>query len=401
VRHTETSDLAAVLTVGGNVVFGSQADSRYVDYGAAIDGTWRETSATTAAGASIGRTRSLQSQVTPAGVTFALLTTDSAAARGRYTRSLTERWSAEANGRIYANRYDAVSGANPTQDNHGFSLGARAVYQQSETTRVAYGLVASRSISAGQRSDTFAATIEFVRQHTPQLRTTAMLGGFDSLAPASFCSAGGCDDTDSSARVRHGGWLYGTSVVYLPSARASVAAGAASDLAPSSTGPLLRSDTAYLSAGYEVTERMSARAGLRASWQRTLDHSSRSDYYGGELGLSYRIAERWSLDAGYAYAHARYGNAQGSPSDNRVFVSVTYNGEGLSLLPTAPWTSGAVLGSGVGVPPSAGAPAAPGEPGLPLQPPGFPSPGPASPGSPIPGQAPPEQPARGQPAGAP
>jgi hypothetical protein len=51
----------------------------------------------------------------------------------------------------------------------------------------------------------------------------------------------------------------------------------------------------------------------------------------GEIGGTYRFAERWTLDAGYRYTRAKYAQAPGEPKSNFVFVSIGYNWPGASL----------------------------------------------------------------------
>jgi hypothetical protein len=63
-----------------------------------------------------------------------------------------------------------------------------------------------------------------------------------------------------------------------------------------------------------------------------LDDSASEKTLTTGAGLSYRLAERWTLDAGYQYTRTKYEqNQMGEPSSNVVFVGIAYNWPGASF----------------------------------------------------------------------
>ena len=62
-----------------------------------------------------------------------------------------------------------------------------------------------------------------------------------------------------------------------------------------------------------------------------LSKSSTTNNYAGEIGVSYLLAERWTLDAGYRYRRAHYSQNSSEPQSNVVFVSIGYGWPGASF----------------------------------------------------------------------
>ena len=143
----------------------------------------------------------------------------------------------------------------------------------------------------------------------------------------------------TGSRQRDTGELYGGSISYAFSERTQFGANLAENLAPSSSGTLNKTDSAGLSLTHQFSDRLTGRLG--ASYSRTtipitFSSSSTDNYYSGEVGVSYLLAERWKLDAGYRYSSARYGQISGqpdtgSPRSNVVFLSIGYNWPGASF----------------------------------------------------------------------
>ena len=67
------------------------------------------------------------------------------------------------------------------------------------------------------------------------------------------------------------------------------------------------------------------------SFPAAIESSDTDTTLRGQVGLSYRIAERWMLDAGYQYTRTKYSGTSSEPTSNIVFVSVGYNWPGESI----------------------------------------------------------------------
>jgi outer membrane receptor protein involved in Fe transport len=115
--------------------------------------------------------------------------------------------------------------------------------------------------------------------------------------------------------------------------RTDIGASLSEGLSPSGSGTLSKIDLAAASIVHRFSERLIGRVG--ASYQRTIlpttiSTSSTSNQYTAEVGMTYALAERWKLDAGYRYTRARYEEIPGEPRSNAVFISIAYNWPGAS-----------------------------------------------------------------------
>jgi opacity protein-like surface antigen len=178
------------------------------------------------------------------------------------------------------------------------------------------------------RSSGVTSTVGVVHQFSPQLTVSASAGAFWSdTDPADDTLAGGGSRRDS-------GGLFGGSITYAFSERTDIGVALSEGLSPSSSGTLSKTDLAAASIVHRFSERLIGRVG--ASYQRTVvpeinSSSSTSSQYSAEVGLSYALAERWQLDAGYRYTGARYDQISGEPRSNVVFISIAYNWPGSSF----------------------------------------------------------------------
>ena len=105
-------------------------------------------------------------------------------------------------------------------------------------------------------------------------------------------------------------------------------------LTPNGAGVLGRGDNAGLVFVNRFSERLTGRLG--ASYNRTTYPQSQSgsldyNYVQGEVGLTYQLAERWTLDAGYRYSRAHYAQNSTTPAANVGFVSIAYNWPGATF----------------------------------------------------------------------
>jgi len=363
VRRTEVSEFAALVAPAVNKVWGSTSDAGFLTGRLAISGSLREPDSAWSGSASLARDRSLQSQDTAAGIVFAVTARTSTAVDGTYSAELTERWTAAATLSGYANRYQAVESATPLQDNSGYTARVRAVYAYSDRTQVTLSSAASHFTSDVSHGKALSATLGIARQWSPQLLASATLGGYVSWIEAVECAAATCAGVaplpaDGGGLGRHGGLLYGASLTDALSERSRVTAGFSSDVSPSSSGTLVRTHSAGISLSRDLSERASGRIGARAVLDQSLDSESRGTYYAVDAGATYRLGERWVLDAGYTYARAHYSQRQGEPRSNAVFVSIAYNWSGITLAERGGtlWDTGALSGTPGAITPPGSAP---------------------------------------------
>jgi predicted porin len=142
-------------------------------------------------------------------------------------------------------------------------------------------------------------------------------------------------DIVTENRRRDRGELYGGDISYAFSERTQFVANLSENLAPSSSGTLTKSDSAGASLTHLFSDRLTGRLG--ATYARTIfpvtmsSGSLTNKFYVGEIGVSYLLAERWKLDAGYQYVRAQFAQNLGEPKSNVVFVSIGYNWPGTSF----------------------------------------------------------------------
>jgi hypothetical protein len=373
-RRTETSDVTALLAVGGNEVWGLSPNVSYVSGNFGLIGSLREARSTWSGNASFVRSASLQNETSLTGTTLVLAYTNAATVTGNYTYAVTERWSLGATAGAYSNTYDGVQTGSTLSNNHGYNAGGNAGYTYSDRTRFNFTAGYSNFSSNVTHSNNVIATIGVVHQFSQQLTLSASAGGFwdkTKVVQSNLPAAG--------SQPRTTGELYGGNISYAFSEQTQFDANLSENLTPSSSGTLNKSDNAGVVLTHRFSDRLTARLG--ASYSRTtipltISSSSTDIYYSGETGLSYMLAERWKLDAGYRYSSARYGQTLGEPRSNVVFVSIGYNWPGASF---TDW-----VGQRSSVQGLLGAGAVP----LPERSPGSPAPTVARPEAPLPGISP-------------
>lgn len=347
VHRTETSDVTALLAVGLNRVWGPSPTTDYVSGRLGLNGALRAERSTWTGAVSFARTPALQSAQTQTGVTLVRANTNEASVNGTYSYALTERWSVGATASGYSNSYDAFEGGSSLYDNHGYAAGATVDYRFSERTRLTAAAVFSQYVSDITRSDAVTTTLGVVHEFSPQLTVSASLGGFwsdiEAAQTALVCPTAPtlCDTglvqrvpVTSGERRRDSGPLYGGSIRYAFSERTRLLASLSQVLAPGSTGTITRTNSAAASLSHDFSERLTGR--LLVSYESIrfpsgLSGSFTNDSYLGGIGVSYRLAERWILDAGYRYYRAEYADNPSQPVSNVLFVSVGYNWPGTSF----------------------------------------------------------------------
>jgi hypothetical protein len=333
-RRTETSDVTALIAVGANKVWGLSSSVDYVSGRFGLDGSLREARSTWAGSASFVRSASLQNETDQTGTALVLALTNAATATGTYTYALTERWSLGATAGAYSNTYSGVENATTLSNNHGYNASGNVGYAYSDRTQFTLTAGYSKYISNVTRSNEVTTTIGVVHQFSPQLTISASVGGFwnDTKVVQSDLPATGI-------RQRDDGQLYGGNISYAFSERTQFVANLSENLAPSSSGTLNKTDSAGAYLTHQFSDRLTGRLGAnyaRTTVPTTISSSSTTNYYSGEVGFSYLLAERWKLDAGYRYSGARYGQVAGqpevgSPNSNVVFMSIAYNWPGASF----------------------------------------------------------------------
>ena len=360
-RRTETSEVASVVAVGYNKVWGPD-----VDYGsgrAALNASLLAERSLWTGNASFVRSASLQNTASPTGTVFALAFTNATSVNGGYSYAVTENWSAGATAGGYANTYSAVQGSGTFSNDQGYYAGGTAAYTSSERTRFTLNAGYSYFKSTTDHADNVQLTIGAVHQFSPQLTLSASAGAFWNDTRTSQT------DLVPASTVRNTGGLYGGSLSYALSEKAQLAIDVAENLSPSGVGTLTKNDTASVSLAYRFSERLTGR--VAASYLRTSSVGAQVNSYTnkdiqGAAGISYNLAERWKLEGGYVYHHARYSQNSSEPSSNLVFVSLGYNWPGASF---TPWVAARAEAQGL---PGAGPVSLVGRSQLPLPTPALP-----------------------------
>jgi Putative beta-barrel porin 2 len=323
-RRTETSEIAALLGVGANLVSGSVPTEDYWSGRFELRGLQRGERSVWSGQFSITRSPSLQNEITPSGIILSRAYTDNATVSGGYRYTLSDSWSIGATAMAYANQYDAVQADDAFQSNNGYAVGGTADYRYSDRTRVVFAAVFSHFSSDIDRNDSVTATVGIAHEISPQLTISASAGGYWFNPDPSSVSTGN----------RETGALFGGSVVYDIAERTRLIVNLSQTLSPSGTGLFSKDDNATVSLTNGFSDRLTIRVGAgytRTKFPSAIGGSVDSKYYVGELGASYRFTERWTLDAGYRYARARYSQDAGEPRSNIAFLNVSYNWPGASV----------------------------------------------------------------------
>jgi long-subunit fatty acid transport protein len=248
-------------------------------------------------------------------------------------------------------------------DNRGYIAGGTLDYRYSEQTGFRGTAMFSHYSSDLTRSDAITTTLGVVHQVSPQLTLSAAVAGYWSdieakqtalACPAApfLCSVGLVPQVviASGADRRDSGPLYGGGISYAISEASQLSATVTQSLVPGSTGSIARSSEATASFSHGFSDRLTGRVGFgygRTRYPTALSGWFANDYYLGEVGASYRLAEHWTLEAGYRYARAEYADDPSRPASNVAFITIAYN-----------WAAGSFtdwVGTRVGVDPRLGA----------------------------------------------
>ncbi len=326
-RRTETSDVAAIFAVGANKVWGVSPATDYVSGRAGVEASLRDVRSTWTGGLSFVRTPSLQTELGGAGV-LGLAYTNSATAGGGYTYALTENVSLGATVAGYSNHYSSVGDTGTFSNSRGVSVGGSARYAHSERTLVTISTDYLHDSSGTARSDAVTATVGVAHQISPQLTLSVSAGGYWIDTAVSSLSA---------VVATHGhatGGLFGGHIAYDLSERSQFTLGVAETVAPSGVGVLSRSDNAGMTLTHRFSDRLTGRLGAavgRTTFPQAASSSSDNDHYQAEIGVTYLLAERWTMEAGYRHATVRYSGNASEPRSNAAFVGIAYNWPGTSF----------------------------------------------------------------------
>jgi long-subunit fatty acid transport protein len=319
-RRTETSEVAALLTVGANKVWGTNPNLDYLSGRAAISGGLREERSAWRGDVGYSRAPSLQSSATPDGIIFTLVYANAATANGAYTYQVDDRWTLEARAGGYDNRYTSVRGEASLQDNRGYSAGGSVRYTYSERTHLSVDAGYTYYSSDIERADSVTTVFGVAHSFSPDLKVSGSVGYFWSDTKRT--------QSASLNRERDEGPLFGGDLSYLLSDRSRLVVRVSERLTPTAAGDLSRQDTALAGFSYRATDRLTARVGASYTRDKFLSGTGSTvtnSYLVGEIGATYQIAERWTLDAGYRYTRASYPVELSEPRANVAFISIGYN----------------------------------------------------------------------------
>ena len=319
-RRTETSEVAALLTVGANKVWGTNPNFDYWSGRVGVSGALRDERSAWRGDVGFSRAPSLQSTTTPDGIILSLVYTNAAAASGAYTYQVDDRWALEARVSVYDNRYSSVQGDASVQDNRGYSAGGSARYAFSERTHVLVDVGYTYYTSDSDDDNSVTAVVGVAHSVSPDLKVSGSVGYFWSETER--------QQGASLGRVRDNGPLFGGEMTYLVSDRSQLVIRVSEKLTPSAAGDLSRQDTALAGLSYRATDRLIGRVGVSYTRDKVLDTAGRrvtNNYLVAEIGATYQLAERWTLDAGYRYQQSRYAAELSEPRANVAFISIGYN----------------------------------------------------------------------------
>jgi opacity protein-like surface antigen len=261
---------------------------------------------------------------------------------GAYSYALADRWWVGAVGGWYSNDYDSVeTGQGTLSDNHGYLAGLTLDHRYSERTGLRSATMFSHYVSDITESDVVTVTVGFAHQFSPRLTVSAAIGGYWSdtenlqtalgcpVAPVQ-CRTGVAQPVLvlSGARRRDSGPLFGGSVIYDATDASRLSATLSQTIDPSGTGTIVRNTDATAAASYRFTDRITGRVGISYTQTRlpaALSGAYTNEYYTGEVGALFQLAEHWTLEAGYRYTRATYEDDPFRPASNVAFLTIAYN----------------------------------------------------------------------------
>jgi hypothetical protein len=318
-RRTDTSDLAALLAIGANKVWGQVSTSEYWSGRLALNGSLRNARSTWSGKVSFLRTPSFQTTADNLRTELGLAYTNTSAVSAAYSYDVTEEWSLAVNVAGYNNNYTSAGSDVVFEDNHGYTARATATYLWSDRTRIESSVDYLHNISHVSTDDTVTGTVRVVHRFSPQLTTWLSAGAFWAKNKTQEQTT-----VPASTRPRQSDGLFGGGVAYDLSERSNVLIAYSKQVAPTGTGFISRDDKAAISLIHRYSDRLTGRVGAGYS------NTDANKYYRAEIGASYAFAERWTLQLAYRNTRARSPDSPQSQS-NGAFVSVAYNWPGVAF----------------------------------------------------------------------
>ena len=327
VRRTEVSEVKAIASIGANKAWG--VSEEYLSARVALEGLLREERSTWTGSISYDRTSELQDVISNQQVVLVRTYTDTVSLDGALTYRLTEQWVAGTGVSGEFNRYDSVQDVASVVDDVNVAAYGDLRYDFSDRTRALFSLNYTYYAGDLTRSDIVTARAGIAHRYSPQLAVSATAGWYwsdtrnRSGAPVSEDVFGG-----------ENGGLFGANVEYAFTEATQLTASASQGLTPSGVGTISKSDNVAVALTHRFSD--SLRGHVGAEYARTTFSGSLNNDYSektvqAEVGLAWRIAERWTMDAGYRYERTRYSLESGEPRSNVVFLTLAYNWPGASL----------------------------------------------------------------------
>lgn len=333
-RRTEVSDVNALLAIGANKVWGISPTEEYLSGRFALDGTLREDRSTWTGQASYSRSSSLEQAIREQDVVLTRTYTDAAQLQGSYSYQLTERWTIGTTIGGYANWYDSVENLGTQSDDWGYNVSGNVGYVYSDQTRLDYTLGYTYYSSDITRSNVLTTTFGLVHRFSPELTVSGSVGGFWSDTTAKQNLPGQGTPIDAGENRDDNGTFFGGSIVYAYSESTQFDLRASQGLGSSGTGTINKNTNVSLALLHRFSDRLAGRIGagyLQTTYPVALDSSASDKTINAGAGLTYQLAERWKLDAGYQYTRTRYARDSSEPNSNVVFMSLAYNWPGASV----------------------------------------------------------------------
>jgi hypothetical protein len=346
-RRTETSDVAALIALGANKVWGEVSTSEYWSGRFALDGSLRDERSKRSGTVSFIRTPLFQTTADNVRTAkLALAYTNTAVISGTYSYDIAERWSLDTNAAVYDNKYTSVEGNAGFEDNHGYTARATITYIWSDRTQIDVSADYLHNISDVSADDWVTGTLRVVHRFSPRMTTWLSAGALFAKSETREQMA-----IPVSNRPRQSDRLFGGGISYDLAEGTNVVIAYSEHASPSGGGFVSKEDRAVISLTHRHRDRLTARLGGGYS------NTDFYRYYRGEIGASYALAERWTLELAYRYTRAYYPESPAAHS-NGAFVSVAYNWPGTSY---TEWTGGRDVNGAVGTGPllAPGAPKTP------------------------------------------
>lgn len=357
-RNTEVSTLG--LSAGVAYVrntFGNPKDNWNASLGA--NGSYRTERTTYTGSLGFLRDSTLASEVFRTGVVTERVQRNAFNAQLGVSRSLTERWSANAGVSFARSRYDET-GSNGLNDSDVIAGSAGVSYTLSPQTQVFTSLQLSRFESSPIKNtfETGSLSVGASHQFTERLRISGSAGyyrqrsdiqalfvcqilelaqtqaGFVLVAQQyaqSECFGAGIPLTRVAVgrEETSNGAVYDAALTWQLDPRTTISGFARQGFTPTGTGVLVRNRAFGAALAHQWTERLRALVdaqAVRASFAGGFGGGPESWLYFVLARVVYDLSREWSVEAGYRHTMIDYlGGGQGTVNQNAVYAFVRYD----------------------------------------------------------------------------